>query len=287
MNLNVACPWWLAVAIAGSVAALARRRGSLRTDGAVVALFVGAVSLRAHVGWGVLLMLWFVLASILSRLVTSNASSRFSSIIDKGDRRDAWQVLANGGVFALASIVEIMRLRDAVVSSTSTNNASTCSALLAVAGAASLAASGADTWSTEIGMRFGGTPWSLRSRTAVAPGTSGAISLAGLLGGLVGACVIAGLAATLGVVLPSQAITVCIGGVAGATIDTVVGALLQERRKCPSCGEETEQMIHVCGTSTVLVGGMARLDNDVVNLFCTIAGAIVAAGLDRTLPSAF
>jgi uncharacterized membrane protein len=71
-------------------------------------------------------------------------------------------------------------------------------------------------------------------------------------------------------------VAVLAGGVAGALADTLVGAWLQERRRCPACGSATEQAVHDCGTSTVPAGGLRGLDNDRVNLLCALAGAIVA-----------
>ena len=278
MNLNAACPWWLAIAIAGTIAALAWNRRSLRADGAVAALIVGTVSLHAHVGWGVLLVLWFVFATLLSRLGGSRKARRVSSIVEKGARRDAWQVLANGGVFALASIVEIGRVEGAFGLATSVG-----SATLAVAAAASLAASGADTWSTEIGVLYGGTPWSLRTRAAVPAGTSGAVTLTGSIGGALGAVLIAALAALTAVIAPLEIFAVFIGGVAGATVDTMIGAFVQDRRHCPRCALDTERMVHDCGTPTMHHGGTVRVDNDVVNAMCACAGALTAVAAARVL----
>jgi uncharacterized membrane protein len=67
-----------------------------------------------------------------------------------------------------------------------------------------------------------------------------------------------------------------LGGVAGALADTALGATLQERRRCIGCGEHTERKIHVCGSRTRRSGGIAGIDNDVVNFLATVVGAVVA-----------
>ena len=51
---------------------------------------------------------------------------------------------------------------------------------------------------------------------------------------------------------------------------------MQERRWCPRCAAETEQHIHRCGTPTVYYRALSGLNNDVVNLLCTVVGAAVA-----------
>jgi uncharacterized membrane protein len=69
-----------------------------------------------------------------------------------------------------------------------------------------------------------------------------------------------------------------VGGIAGAVVDTGLGATLQERRRCLGCGEHTERIIHICGSRTRRAGGIAGLDNDVVNFLATVVGGGVAVG---------
>jgi len=70
---------------------------------------------------------------------------------------------------------------------------------------------------------------------------------------------------------------VAAGGVAGAAADTLIGAVAQERRWCALCERATERRVHDCGTPTVRRGGVGWLDNDVVNLACTVVGAATGA----------
>jgi uncharacterized membrane protein len=68
---------------------------------------------------------------------------------------------------------------------------------------------------------------------------------------------------------------VTVAGVAGALADTLIGATLQDRRWCDACGLPTERTVHDCGGVTRHVGGLVRIDNDAVNLFATVTGALV------------
>jgi uncharacterized protein (TIGR00297 family) len=261
-------PLWGAIALAGAIAAVAWRVRSLSGSGAWAALAVGTIALRASWGLGALLIAWFVLAALLSRVGKHQKARRVEAIVAKTNARDAWQVLANGAVFAGACAGVV------VIGSAS----GPLSTLYAVGGAGALAAAGADTWATEVGTLYGDAPWSIRTRSRVAVGTSGAITLLGSLAMVAGATVIALVAVAFGAV-PFGTIgvlAVAAGGVSGASTDTLLGAWLQERRLCPRCALETERPVHVCGTPTTPVAGVALLDNDAVNFACTVIGAGVA-----------
>lgn len=252
----------MAVAIATVIAVLAWRARSLRTSGAIAALVIGTLALRTGWNWGLYLIAWFAIASGLSRLGRERKRTRTQSIVAKSDQRDVKQVLANGGVFAVCAVGALAGVGDRD--------------LWAVAAAASLAAAGADTWATEIGTLFGGTPWSLRAHARVPIGTSGAITWSGSAGLLAGALCLSIMSAMLNLVPRDALLAVAVGALAGAWTDTVLGAWCQERRYCPQCQESTERTIHQCGTTSVCTGGIEHLDNDAVNLFCTLVGAGVA-----------
>ena len=260
----------LAFAIAGG----ALRARSLTSSGAVAAFAIGVTALRVSWGWGAFLITWFVLASLLSRLGKARKANRMAGIVVKGDRRDAFQVMANGVVFLIAALCVIFvtpHISDAV----------RWNALLAAAASGSLAAAGADTWATEIGTMYGDAPWSLRLGKCVPTGTSGAITVAGT-SAMVAGGVLIGIFTALFRVIPADVrsiAAVATGGVTGAFADTVIGAWLQERRHCAVCNLGTEQDVHVCGNRTNRIAGIAKLDNDVVNALCTLAGAITAAAL--------
>jgi uncharacterized protein (TIGR00297 family) len=259
--MHSAAPWSLALLLAGTIAIAAYRARSLSLNGALAALAVGTLALRAGWSWGVFLIAWFALATILSRIGRIKKAGRTGDIVAKGDRRDARQVLANGGVFACCAALSAW---------------SSPSATLAIAAAGALTAAGADTWATEIGTLYGGQPWSVRTWTRVAAGTSGAVTVVGVAGSVLAAIVLSGLASVLGLTKSSAIAAVALGGLAGSAVDTLVGAWMQERRWCPRCAQLTERLIHTCNTPTVHSGGWNRLDNDAVNALCTVAGSCAA-----------
>lgn len=262
--------------IAFVVAGGAWRAHALTASGAFAAFAIGLAALRVSFGWGAFLIAWFVLASLLSRLGKARKAERVGGIVVKGDRRDAGQVLANGGVFLVAAFCVIFVTPHV-------SDVAGWNALLAASAAGALAAAGADTWATEIGTLYGDAPWSLRLGKRVAAGTSGAVTTVGTSAMAAGGVLIATLAA-LFLVIPAHSrsiAAVATGGVIGAFADTVIGAWLQERRHCRVCHLDTEQDVHVCGNRTDRIAGIAKLDNDVVNAFCTVVGAITAAALTQ------
>lgn len=267
-------PLVAALLVAAVIAGGALRARSLTPAGAAAAFVTGTVALLSGWGWGIFLIVWFAAASVLSRLGRHEKTARTRGLVDKGDRRDAQQVFANGGLFALCAVSNILARvndSDAVVSSMRGPYA-----WLAVAAVGALAAAGADTWATEIGTLVRGRPWSLRTRTRVPVGTSGAITAAGTAAALVGAFVLSSTAAVLGVIPHESVPAAVLGGFAGAVGDTVLGAWVQSRRWCPACHVATEQHVHSCGTHTSLAGGIGVLNNDAVNFACTLVGALVA-----------
>jgi uncharacterized protein (TIGR00297 family) len=256
----------LALFVALPIAAIALAAGALTLPGAVAAVVIGAACILAGWGWAALLILYFVVSVAFSNLGADAKARRTGSVVAKAGGRDAIQVLANGGVFALAALLS---------AHASMMSAAVLAAVLAAAASGALAASAADTLATEVGTLVGGEPVSITQWRAVPAGTSGGVTAAGSLA-MVGGAVLVAFAA-LGMRLTPHVAAVALGGIAGAVADSLLGALVQERRRCPRCDVATERRIHDCGTATEHVGGIARLDNDLVNLCATIVGALVAA----------
>jgi uncharacterized protein (TIGR00297 family) len=252
----------LALAASAGIAFGARRAKSLSTSGAMAATAGGTVSMVAGWYWGVFLVVWFLYASLLSRAGHRHKAERTRGMIAKGGRRDAWQVLANGGVYFLLALTSLVMPDWAVAAS--------------IMAAAALTAAGADTTATEIGTWWRGSPISLRSWSRVPPGTSGAVSVVGSLAMVVSAILLSGVAVAIGLIPAGALWLTTVAGVAGAVSDTLLGAAAQSRRRCDACAEATEQTVHRCGTPTRPDGGLAWMTNDVVNLLCTVTAAAVA-----------
>lgn len=254
----------LALAVAIPIAALALAAGALTVSGALAAVVVGALCVLAGWGWAALLILYFVVAVAFSRLGADAKARRTGGVVAKAGRRDAVQVLANGGLFALAAFL-------------STRVGSGIAPLVAAAAVGALAASAADTLATEIGTFVGGEPRSVIDWRVVPAGTSGGVSVSGSLAMVGGAILVALAALLLG--LTTHVLAATLGGIAGALADSLLGAVAQERRHCPRCDLATERRVHDCGTTTDLAGGVPWLDNDLVNLCATLVGVVVAAAL--------
>ncbi len=240
------------------VALAARRTRTLATSGAIAGAVVGTISIAAGWSWAVLLLSLFVSASALSRLGDRKKAERVGPVVEKVGERDAGQVLANGGVFALAALGSLLAP----------------SPIWYAMGAGALAASTADTWATEVGTLEGGDPISIISGNRVAPGTSGGITLVGTVAGVGGALFIGAVGALAN--WPVALAAVALGGVAGALADSLLGATLQSRRWCELCATATERLVHTCGTPTRHAGGLAGFDNAAVNAACSTVGALVA-----------
>jgi uncharacterized protein (TIGR00297 family) len=250
--------------LAVAIALAARRTRSLAASGALAAALLGTLAAAAGSAWAILLVVYFVSSSLLSHWGRVEKERRTASVVEKGGERDAAQVFANGGVFGFAALLMIV-MPDA--------------RWLAL-GMGSLAASAADTWATEIGTLFGGTPRSITTFRRMPVGQSGGVSAVGTVAAVGAAAFVTLIAQLLGV-LPEIRFAVLIGGVTGAVVDSLLGATLQSRRWCPRCDRATEREIHDCGTETRIRGGLRWLNNDVVNFLSTAAGGLLAAWMVR------
>jgi uncharacterized protein (TIGR00297 family) len=202
------------------------------------------------------LISYFATSSLLGRLPGAETAPQ-----QRGNRRDAVQVLANGGVPSLL----------ALAAATSERNRP----LVLTAFAGAVAAAAADTWATEIGTRYGGAPRSLLTMRPLSPGASGGVTSTGLAAAIAGSLLVA-LVATAR--RPSRsmvepALAIVIGGIAGSLVDSLLGAAVQEVRYCPACNAETELAVHGCNTPTQYLRGAPWCNNDAVNAMSIAVGA--------------
>lgn len=252
--------------LALAIALLAWRARSLSAGGAIAATIVGALSLLAGWQWAVLLFVYFVSASALSRWGARRKEVSTRGVVAKGGERDALQVLANGGVFAIAALLSLLF--------------PVHGERWVALGAGALASSASDSWATEIGTLVGGTPRSILGFAPVPVGMSGGVTAAGSVAAAAGALFVALVAVVLA--WPARvALAATLGGISGSTLDSLLGATLQERRWCDQCGRATERAIHDCGGPTRGAGGFNWLDNDAVNFVCGAVGGLIALAITR------
>jgi len=243
---------------AGAVGLAAYQAHVLTRDGALAAFAVGTIVFGIG-GWpgAAVLFAFFLTSAALSRA----GRARKRSLIDAGKpgARDAWQVLANGGVAAGCMLL-----------------APWAGAPMAAAFAGAFAAAAADTWATEIGTLSRQAPRSIVTFAPVPTGLSGGVTLLGTAATIAGAAFVGAIAQACAV---GPFLAVAAGGVAGAFADSFLGATLQALRYCPQCGRACETNPHACGSPTVLRRGAGWIENDAINLAATLAGALVAGGL--------
>lgn len=235
------------------------RVGWLSPSGALSAFVVGWVTLSAGgVDSAVVLLTFFISSSVLSRW-RAERKRRMQSLTARGSRRTAVQVLANGGVATVCIALYLLT--------------GDTGWWLAFAGA--YAAANADTWSSEIGTLSRVPPRHLLTLRPLKAGDSGGVTLLGLLAGGAGSllvAVVAGLTASFALV---QVVAVTISGFGGALVDSLLGATVQAKYRCVQCGDVVESARH-CGSPAEPAGGRPWMNNDAVNLFCTLTGAMVA-----------
>jgi uncharacterized protein (TIGR00297 family) len=165
----------------------------LTRRGAGAALAVGLATI-VGLGWrGLVLLLAFFVSSSLLTTAKGGEGGRGG--------RNARQVIANGGVAALAALAGSW-----------------------AAFAGSIAAATADTWATEIGRHSRTAPRLISNGRPVLAGTDGGITLLGTAGGIAGAAFIALLAFA---VEPQVWVAVSVGGVFGMLLDSLLGATVQ------------------------------------------------------------
>jgi uncharacterized protein (TIGR00297 family) len=229
-------------------------------------------------GYAVLLVLFFASSSLLSFFKSGDArKQKAAETFEKGGERDAGQVLANGGIAALAALLQGL----------SGGNPALVGMFVGA-----LAAATADTWATELGVLSQSEPRLLTTSSVVPAGTSGAVTWLGSGAATLGAGLIGIVAALLAFFplfsLPSThalsfVLAGLLGGSAGTLADSLLGATVQGSYWCPRCEKPTESRVHRCGTPTILRRGLAWVNNDMVNLAGTLVGAAVGAVIAAVL----
>lgn len=240
---------------------------ALSLSGAVAAAVLGTLVFGlGGLDWALVLIAFFATSSALSRLATQRKSG-LQAVFSKGGRRDAAQVLANGGVAGGVVVLHALFPQEGV---------------LWAAFLGALAAVNADTWATELGVLSKSAPKLITTGQPVERGTSGGISVIGTLAAAGGALLIGVVAALLRPAENGLAVVLIAGaaGLLGSLADSLLGATLQAIYHCPACSKFTERHpFHTCGTQTSLTRGLVWMNNDVVNTLCSLAGALAAASL--------
>ena len=269
--------FFIGLMVAIGVAGLAFKLKSLNRAGMLTAAVLGTVIFGlAGGGWALVMLTFFISASVLSKVLNSRKTAAEMEFA-KGGNRDAWQVLANGGVAGILALFYFFLSKIQLGSG--------LAPIFWVGFASSLAGANADTWGTELGAFNRGDPVLITNFKRVVRGTSGAVSPVGTLAAAAGSALVASVAVIVGsqgwapeIGMPAGRVILMItaAGLAGALFDSLLGASIQAQYVCPTCQKETEKHpLHTCGTPTVRVKGLPWLNNDAVNFLCTLsAGAV-------------
>lgn len=234
----------LGLAVNGVVALGAKRAGSIDVPGALSAIFIGtAITATLGLRGFALMAAFFVVGSLVTRLGYRVKAARGIAQEKGGARgwRNAW---ANGGVPALLALMAAVAPSDMQV-------------LYLLAYAAAVATAAADTCSSEVGKAYGRRTFLITTLRPAPPGTEGAVSLEGTLGGLLGAALVGGLGAALGLYPWLAAVLIALAGLLGSLAESVLGTVAERK---------------------------GWLDNDLLNALNTALGAVFVVFLLRLFP---
>jgi uncharacterized protein (TIGR00297 family) len=216
---------------------------SIDVRGAATAVAIGT-AITAGLGLpGLALMIaFFVLGTAATRLGYRVKAAR-GIAQERGGARGWRHALANGAVPALLAVLAAMAppgLRD----------------LLGLAYAAAVATAAADTCSSEVGKAYGRRTFLITSLRPAAPGTEGAVSIEGTLGGFAGALAVGAVGVVTGLFGWSAALLVGCAGLLGSLAESVIGTY---------------------------AGRRGFLDDNLLNATNTAIGALLAVLLARLL----
>lgn len=226
------------------IVALAYWRKWLTESGLVAAFILGLFILYLG-GFSafIILLFFFIAGSLLGKAVKS-----MNLVEKKGDRRDCFQVLANG-VPALIGLILYHYSGYPIAG------------LIAFSSALSEAL--ADTSSGDIGRLSDKAPVSIIAFTPVPKGISGGVTVLGFLGGLVAAFLVALIhIGTYPYSMLSSFFLVSGCGFLGSILDSILGATIQVHYRDKS-GKLTEKS-EIDGVKLERVRGIPFVDNDMV-----------------------
>lgn len=181
---------------------------------------------------------------------------------NKHESRKISQLLANGGCGTVVAALYMLTNQD----------------IFSVAFAAAIAEALCDSTASAIGTRVRGKCIDICSFQPIESGISGGVSVAGTMGCVVSALVVALLSLVFRLADISSMLIVFFSGIAGCFFDSYLGAKWQRKYRCKVCGAITEEGYH-CGRKAELHSGSKYIDNDAVNFLSNTFSACIAVTL--------
>jgi uncharacterized protein (TIGR00297 family) len=163
---------------------------------------------------GIIMLGAFFVAGTTATAIGRRRKEKLGIAEKNKGQRNAWQVLANGGVAASAGLLAWLYPQQA--------------GLWQLAAAASLASASADTLSSEMGSIYGKSFYNILSFKKDQCGLDGVISLEGTLWGIAGSILIA-LIFMIAYGYSALGLWIVVAGFIGNMIDSVLGASLERK----------------------------------------------------------
>jgi uncharacterized protein (TIGR00297 family) len=204
----------------------------------IIAIIIVLVGLSSFLIYPISFLL---LGSIVSKLNPNNSDN---------SGRDSKQVLANAGVPTIVAIIYFFTQYEI------------CRELFVLCWSVALS----DTFSSEIGKRYGGLTIDILTFSSIPKGLSGGISTIGSLGGLIGSMVIGCLYYIQANDL-KKSILVILFGFLGMFVDSLIGSRFQAKYSI-------EGNVIESGHKSNLISGYSVIDNCVTN-FLSIAVMVI------------
>lgn len=244
-------------------------------DGIIIAALISITIFIANFIYWLILFAFFIPSSILTKMNLERKTNKIIS--EKSGKRSGLQVISNSlGLFLFAfPQLLISGINGKIIFQ------------FIFAGTIFIASASADTWSTEIGTLNKRDPrYILNIRKIVPKGTSGGVSVLGNIGGLLGAALISFVLVfllTISNILISLPdiiilfILVSFLGFSGQIVDSLLGALLQNKYLCPNCNLIVENSSHQeCNTENLKkIKNYTFLDNNTVNISANLCMTIL------------
>ncbi len=202
----------LAVVIAFSFGYFAFRLKTADVTGLFSAALIGIILIVfADVSWFLIVLLFFILGSVATRY-RYDYKIKMGVEQSHGGARGYLNVFANVSVSAAAAVLWGI----------------TGQPVFLALFVGSVATAAGDTMASEIGVT-GGQPYMITNFRRVPPGTNGGITLLGEVIALASAVIVSLVAFLLGVIDLPLVVICSIAGIVGTNIDSLVGALLENR----------------------------------------------------------
>ncbi|KAJ2805440.1 hypothetical protein H4S07_004020 [Coemansia furcata] len=286
---------YFAIVLTAALCLISLQRQSLSGSGAIAAAFVGlSTASNDNILFTIVLLVFFVSSSYWTKY-QARAKAKLDQGYAKASRRNWKQVLCNGGMGAVISIVYQYNFDGRRPEEMSLEERKLMTLLIwGYIGFYSCCA--ADTWASELGTLSSDWPVLITTLKQVPPGTNGGISKLGLLASFAGGALI-GLAAdvTLWIqyfgayrsgALPKIPYNMLgsVFGMLGSLIDSLLGATMQASYavdKRIASDISVDELKKIKGV--VMVAGRDILSNNMVNVVASVSTMAIAIALQTVI----